>query len=80
MRAPVAYAPAIVLLAAGLVVLATLPLSGPIQCSCTPGPNGTCLYPPCPTGRWFDPLGPILLVGAILAAVLAFALRLRRAR
>jgi hypothetical protein len=74
-RALLAYSPALVLLAIGIVVLLSLPLVKPFQCTCLPGPNGTCVYPACPSGVVIDPVGPLLLLSSGIYALVLFAVR-----
>jgi len=68
----ISYAPGLVLLLAGIAVLVTAPLTTPLTCSCSTGPNGTLECPPCPTGYVIHPLGPFLLVGAAIYALVTF--------
>jgi len=64
------YSPGIVLLITGILVLVTVPLSQPVQCSCPSG--GVCA---CPSGMVYHPLGAILVAGAVLYLACAFAAR-----
>lgn len=67
----VLYAPAIALLAAGIVVLATSPLTTTPSCSCASGSNCTT----CPVLTVIHPLGPLLLLASGLYASGAYLAR-----
>ncbi len=71
-RIALAFTPSVFLLVVGILVLATTPYRTPITCTCTPGPNGTCEYPPCPSGYVIHPWGFFLLIAAGFAALFAF--------
>lgn len=73
MRALVAYAPALVLLIAGAVVLLAFPFGTAVPCDCPT--NEVCSCPPMTA---YNPAGPILLLGAGVYALGAFIFRLAR--
>ena len=74
-RASVVYAPALVLLAAGLIALTSSSGASPPSCTCTPGPNGT-VCPPCAPVAVPTPLGPFLLVAAGIYTLAMLLVRL----
>jgi hypothetical protein len=70
------YAPGIALFIAGVVVLTTTPLySSPQTCVCTGPPGSVCMCPSISPGT-YNPTGPLLLFGAGVCSLLAFAVNL----
>jgi len=76
LRVVIWYAPGLARLLAGIVVLVSAPLTTPLTCSCSTGPNGTKECVPCPSGYVIHPAGPLLLVGAAVYALAIFGVRL----
>jgi hypothetical protein len=78
LKAVVAYSPAIALLIAGILVSIAFPVEQSLPCSCPaqlPGHESTCT---CPQGYQIDFAGPILLLAALIAATVGYALSHRR--
>lgn len=75
-----AYAPALVLLAVGIVAIAAVPpVSTPVTCGCPTGGTGNATPCLCPVGYETPFLGVVILLAAVAVAGV-YSVAIRRVR